>query len=829
MDCAVPTHGGKRSKRSPFASPTPPALLMPDKSALNANRLVPSFQQPSNVEIQVLPKASDFSYSTPSADEPPTSSLSSTTTTIQDRSLTPFSDRPGSATSAHSSTSSNSIAVDSYSLVSNTASNSPPPREIPSDDMVVLSPRILHHRDDGNNNDDDDDEHCFGFNEFSFPPSPELPSWNSATPREPRSSKYHFIQGDNSSNNDSNSSSIDTAHRRSFPATGQVKSRRASSCSPPLKFLIQSPSPESCTDTHTQQGDSTLPTDRHDWPLPPPPPRSDSSSSLPSLATLSLVSSSPASKLPHDNFLESFVPSSSPTSLTSTSPSSSSSSTSIVVNQSTNNFLEVPHSPGSLGPVSEASKITFKSFRRTGSQQGSRRSRTESELSSDTPIAKMKQIAEWFSDFTDAQRNDTLRMLLQRCNVPQLHLLSVCMEPVLHQACPRNCQDFLAWLPEDVALHILSFLDAESLCRAMQVSRAWAHLSKHNVLWKFLACQPMYRLAPDEEKRQLERHVLPGPHAYHWREVFRDRFRLRRNWLHGRCSIRTFHGHSGSVSCIQFDDTKIASGSSDRTIKVWSIRTNAPWSVLTLRGHLGTVRCLHLMGNQLVSGSNDNTIKVWDLADGPGWSRGSCRLTITGHSASVRCLQADSEKIVSGSYDSTLKVWGVRTGQCEHTLRGHDGAVLALQFDDTHIVSGGMDTQIKIWELKTGTCLSALTGHRGGVTCLHFNWHEGRIFSGALDGDLRFWDIHTGECLDTLDWIRSEGHTGVIRQIQADKWRVISASDDKTIKVWNLRTGQRLVTLQCHTDGVTCIQFNDTKIVSGSFDETIKVLDFSAC
>ena len=84
------------------------------------------------------------------------------------------------------------------------------------------------------------------------------------------------------------------------------------------------------------------------------------------------------------------------------------------------------------------------------------------------------------------------------------------------------------------------------------------------------------------------------------------------------------------------------------------------------------------------------------------------------------------------------------------------------------------------------------------------------------------------------------------RHLQADSWKIISAADDKTLKVciihitsvemcsldmqvWNVHTGNRLLTLKSHTDGVTCLQFNDEVIVSGSYDKTVKLWDFSSC
>lgn len=436
---------------------------------------------------------------------------------------------------------------------------------------------------------------------------------------------------------------------------------------------------------------------------------------------------------------------------------------------------------------------------------------------------RMETILEWFCEFNDQQKNIMMKRLVEECDLPQMHLLSVTMEPILHQHCPHNCQDLLSWLPTQLSHKILIYLDPVSLCRCAGVNRAWRELADDSNLWRHLCLQQKWRLSQVEEHKQMINHMGT---SIRWKQVFAERYRLRRNWLKGLCTVRTFEGHTQGISCVQFDDTRIVSGSSDKTIKVWNIRTNSPWSVQTLVGHSGTVRCLHLEGNRLVSGSTDRTIKVWDLSMQSSWSSIACRVTMIGHDDTVRCLQVDDEKVVSGSYDRTLKVWDIRNGQCRLTLRGHLGAVLCLQFDESKIISGSADKSIKIWSLAEGMCMRTLTGHQNSVTCLQFD--ASKIISGSLDSNLKFWDLKLGDCTSTIDWVNAEGHTGVVRCLQADSWRVISAADDRTLKVWNIETRERIVTLRHHSDGVTCLQFNNSKIVSGSYDKTVKLWDFSA-
>ncbi|PFX34916.1 F-box/WD repeat-containing protein 7-like [Stylophora pistillata] len=437
-----------------------------------------------------------------------------------------------------------------------------------------------------------------------------------------------------------------------------------------------------------------------------------------------------------------------------------------------------------------------------------------------------EDILQWFREFNDEQKNILIRKLLEECELPQMHMLSVAMEPVLHKSCPPNCQDMLAWLPHHVALHILSFLDLVSLCHCSQVNHTWNNLASNPLLWQSLCGCPGWQLSRIGEEKEKKKYTMDDG-TIQWKKMFASRYLLHQNWLKGKCNVRTFEGHTQGISCVQFDDTRIASGSYDKTIRVWDIQSGECDVVLTLAGHSGTVRCLNLNGNRLVSGSVDRSIKVWDLSFKSYWSGASCKVTMVGHMHTVRCLQVDDEKVVSGSYDKTLKVWDIRTGNCQLTLRGHNAAVLCVQFDDRKIVSGSYDKTIKVWSLTEGSCLMTLTGHHDAVTCLNLTFDSRKVISGSLDHNLKFWDLLTGKCIGTLDWIRSEGHTGVIRCLQTDSWRIVSAGDDKTLKMWSLESGQRLLTLRCHTDGVTCLQFNDYSIVSGSYDKTVKLWDFT--
>ncbi|MCB9000328.1 MAG: hypothetical protein H6540_09755, partial [Bacteroidales bacterium] len=84
-------------------------------------------------------------------------------------------------------------------------------------------------------------------------------------------------------------------------------------------------------------------------------------------------------------------------------------------------------------------------------------------------------------------------------------------------------------------------------------------------------------------------------------------------------------------------------------------------------------------------------------------------------------------------------------------------------------------------EAPGGALLRTLTGHSGGVRSVALSADGSRVVSGSDDNTLKVWDMASGEELRTLT-----GHSGGVRSValSADGSRVVSGSDDNTLKVW---------------------------------------------
>ncbi len=284
--------------------------------------------------------------------------------------------------------------------------------------------------------------------------------------------------------------------------------------------------------------------------------------------------------------------------------------------------------------------------------------------------------------------------------------------------------------------------------------------------------------------------------------------------------IRALKGHDNYVVSVSFspDGKTLASGSTDKTIKLWNLETGT--EIRTLKGHDNYVNSVSFSpaGKTLASGSGDKTIKLWNL------ETGTETRTLKGHDDSVYSVifSPDGKALASGSTDKTIKLWNLETGSEIRTFKGHDSPVISVSFspDGKTLASGSVD--IKLWNLETGSEIRTFKGHDNYVRSVNFSPDGKTLVSGSFDYTIKLWNLETGNEIRTF-----KEHINSVLSVSFshDGRTLASGSGDRTIKLRNLEIGTEIRTLKGHNNSVNSVSFNpDGKtLASGSTDKTIKL------
>ncbi|KZP30866.1 WD40 repeat-like protein [Athelia psychrophila] len=296
---------------------------------------------------------------------------------------------------------------------------------------------------------------------------------------------------------------------------------------------------------------------------------------------------------------------------------------------------------------------------------------------------------------------------------------------------------------------------------------------------------------------------------------------------------QVIEAHTSIVTSVAFSPNgdRIASGSQDKTIRIWDARTGKLVAG-PFEGHTGLVISVTFSpgGERVASGSGDKTIRIWDahtgeLIAGP----------FTGHEDDVTSVafSPDGERVVSGSLDKTVRIWDACTGELvAGPFDEHADDVTSVAFSPSgeRVASGSCDNTIRIWDARTGELIKGpLEGHTGFVTSVAFSPDGERIASGSDDKTIRMWDGCTGELVAGP----FEGHTSFVTSVafSPNGERVASGSLDKTIRIWDARTGALVAgPFGGHADNVTAVAFSPDgeRVASGSLDATIRIWDARA-
>jgi guanine nucleotide-binding protein subunit beta-2-like 1 protein len=200
----------------------------------------------------------------------------------------------------------------------------------------------------------------------------------------------------------------------------------------------------------------------------------------------------------------------------------------------------------------------------------------------------------------------------------------------------------------------------------------------------------------------------------------------------------------------------------------------------------------------LVTGSRDRSLIIWNLQPSNDaqdeW--GAPRKILKGHSHFVSDidLSNDSRFCLSSSWDGTIRLWNLLKGTTRYTMTDHKRDVLTVAFspDNRQICSGSMDKAVKIWNIQ-GVCRYTIdqNPHTDWVSCVRYfhNQEKQLVVTASWDKTIKVWDNTAMSLMFTL-----VGHKGQVNtlDIAANTNIVASGGRDGKVNIWNVVEGRHL-------------------------------------
>ncbi|HEV7701145.1 MAG TPA: WD40 repeat domain-containing protein [Pyrinomonadaceae bacterium] len=266
-------------------------------------------------------------------------------------------------------------------------------------------------------------------------------------------------------------------------------------------------------------------------------------------------------------------------------------------------------------------------------------------------------------------------------------------------------------------------------------------------------------------------------------------------------------GHSGPVYCVVFspDGKTVATGSADKTVKLWQFATGI--QIRSLDGHTGPVTSVAFSadGRTLASGSKDHTIKLWDVRTGREIQ------TFAGHSGPINAVTFSSNGITlaSASDDETIKIWPLASNKPPLTLKGHSGAVLSVAYSPISniLASSGQDQTIRIWD-EAGNALKNIISGVGAAKTVVFSPNGKTLGWGGFTG-IRLWGVELGQEIRSIN-------TLLVSTVafSADGKELASLDDYGILNTWAIDTGRHLISFNVNSEAVSKSERRGTAAVS---------------
>lgn len=229
-------------------------------------------------------------------------------------------------------------------------------------------------------------------------------------------------------------------------------------------------------------------------------------------------------------------------------------------------------------------------------------------------------------------------------------------------------------------------------------------------------------------------------------------------------------GHTDNINCLTvLPDGRIASGSNDKTIRIWNTETLTAEKILI--GHTHNINCLSVLPDgRIVSASDD--LRVWNINTGETDK-------ILKHSESIINLSVFQNGQIVCASNNILVLWTVETND----IRMINVYIKYLEIlSDGNIACIFWDSSLRLLNPLTNNFDKILSQHKSDIYCFSV-LYDGCIVTGSWDDTIIIWNRDTYKIL--------KGHSGFISclAILLDV-RIISGSYDRTLRIWDPETGE---------------------------------------
>jgi WD40 repeat protein len=241
------------------------------------------------------------------------------------------------------------------------------------------------------------------------------------------------------------------------------------------------------------------------------------------------------------------------------------------------------------------------------------------------------------------------------------------------------------------------------------------------------------------------------------------------------------HPSAVQAVAISHDGRTLATDCNDGSVILWNITTQQQVGQAIPHPDLVLSLAFSPDDRVLLTGCSDKNARLWDLQTrepiGP----------LLAHSAAIEavCFSPDGKWAVSAGWDKTVRFWDAKTGHStDIPVIRNDSEVraIAVSVDGKSVLVGGMDRYARLWSVGDAKMVRSYGPHGAALYGVAFSPDGRTILTGCGDGTARIWDLQSGRRLGSL--LRHQGWVASVA-FTADGKKILTGSGDRVARLWD--------------------------------------------